>query len=131
MNLLLMLRLFDRFLALLLWSSSSSEVYEALDDTESLCLFLSGSARLLEGSLGIEEGSCVVSFPLGPTDCSGRPGGERDLDIFVEIVETDEEDRLRLALPPSISSLSRSRFLPLSSSILANCSSATPFLHCC
>jgi hypothetical protein len=58
---------------------------------------------------------------------------EGDLEIFVEIVETDsDEEADRLLFEPvfaSGSSLRRSRFRPRSCSSLANWSSATPFLE--
>ena len=61
--------------------------------------------------------------------------GDGDLDIFVDIVETEAEDaeadRIRLGFPAlSGSSLCLSLFRPLSrsASALASCSSATPFL---
>ena len=61
--------------------------------------------------------------------------GDGDRDWLVDIVETEAEetekaDRILFPLCPSASSSSicLSRFLPLSASILASCSSATPFL---
>lgn len=59
--------------------------------------------------------------------------GDRDLDIAVDIVETEEvedSERRRFRATPSGSSLCLSLFLPLSLSIstFANCSSAMPFL---
>lgn len=60
--------------------------------------------------------------------------GDGDRDILVDIVDTDadeaeEADRILLEAPlASGSSLSRSCFRPLSSSNLASCSSAIPFL---
>ena len=62
--------------------------------------------------------------------------GDGDRDIFVDIVETeveepDDAERTLLEAPPTSgsSSLCLSRFRPLSSSNLASCSSATPFLR--
>lgn len=61
-------------------------------------------------------------------------GGDRERDMLVDIVEMEvdeakDADRILLeALATSGSSLSRSCFRPLSSSSLASCSSAIPFL---
>ena len=62
-------------------------------------------------------------------------GGVAERDKFVEIVETDvvewdEIDLGRFLVPSAASSSSAARFLSLSNSVFASCSSATPFLRC-
>ena len=63
-----------------------------------------------------------------------RFGGEAERERFVDIVDTDvdvydEIDLDRLRDPFSGEFSSRARFRPRSSSFLANCSSAMPFLY--
>jgi hypothetical protein len=111
-------------------------------------LAMSGPLRLGSRSEGNEpsEEMDLLRFLSGVSMCAlddkRRPGWGRasrpicdDLEAFVDIVATDAEelddvDRERFGFfVDPVASSGRSRFRPLSFSIFANCSSATPFLQ--
>jgi hypothetical protein len=129
-------------------------VYESADEKESRLLFFSDSVSFLGGGGDLEMlGDLVTdlgsiwpeSLRGGDLDVLDRLSfrlaeflevslGDSDLDKFVEIVDTEEDeadaDRILLGAPRlSGSSLCLSRFRPLSCSAFASCSSATPFLQ--
>ena len=143
-----MLRLLARSLESLVLFLPSSETYESTDDTESLLRFLSESVNLGRGEGEREKeglalrrteflrgGDCEALGDLGLrafVSRLGRGDGDRDRDMLVDMVDTEPEeaDRILFEGPgTSKSSLCLSRFRPLSSSSLASCSSATPFLE--
>jgi hypothetical protein len=86
------------------------------------------------GLLGSLIGGECAGLPRTLAESLTAGGGDRERDMLVDIVETEideAEDAERILLEAPVtsgSSLSRSCFRPLSSSSLASCSSATPFL---
>jgi hypothetical protein len=129
-------------------------VYESAEENEGRLRFFSESVRCCGGGGDLEMLNDLVkdldslwpgSLRCGDLDMLDRVGlrlaefldislGDGDRDIFVDIVKTEadegEADRILLgAARTSGSSLCLSRFRPLSCSVFASCSSATPFLQ--